>query len=155
MPAPSPRMHGTSHAPGGPDPIPGGGSSLEWEDVGLPVAPTESIAQTLMAFSFNGPRNVANGTLPWRAPTPLRLDLVLVDLGTAPAGGNLTVRLMRNGASIGTLALAPGATSGSFVPTVAAITSGDVFKVDVTSVGVAPNPGADLVVQLYGVWLAP
>jgi hypothetical protein len=39
MAAPTPRMHGLTHTPGGPDPIPGigAGGALEWEDVGIPA----------------------------------------------------------------------------------------------------------------------
>lgn len=131
-----------------------------WADHGVLVKSgstvTQARPQTLQTFSFAGPRIVANGTLPWRVPAPITLQSVLVDLGAAPGGSGLGVRVMRSvggGAptSIGSVVIGAGGTSNSFVPTVTAINANDRITVDVTGVG-SSSPGSDLVVQFYGKW---
>lgn len=69
--APTPRMHGLTHVPGGPDPIPGlngGGGALEWSDVG---------ALTTIVYGLES--CTPSGTLNERTTTP-------VGSGTGPYG---------------------------------------------------------------------
>ena len=100
----------------------------------------------IVAYSVSGELEIADGGLRYYALADGTITLVYVSVGTAPSGSGVTVRVNRNGSSIGTTTIAAGANTNSFAPAAAYVT-GDYFTVDVTAVG-SSGPGADLVVEL-------
>lgn len=100
-----------------------------------------------MPFSLYGPLAVSNGQLPWEAQKAGSFALVHARVGVAPTGSAVTVRVNKNGSAMGSLTIAAGSLSGSFVPSTPAFVIGDVFTVDITAIG-STNPGASLVVQM-------
>ena len=138
MAQPRPRMHGVEHGHGGPDVV-----RIAWESDGAAGAAFVKA----MPFSINGVLAVGNGVLRWYPLADGTLAGVHCAVGVAPTGSGVTVRLKKNGASVGTGTIAAGAFTTTFVPSPAGYVVGDYFTVDVTAVG-STTPGTGLVVQL-------
>jgi hypothetical protein len=103
-----------------------------------------------MAYSFDGPLTVGNGSLRWYPRKSGAITEVHAVVDGAPAGSELTIRVRKNKAiTIGTIHIAPAGNVDSFVPTPGTYVLGDYFTVDIVAVG-SGAPGADLVVQIVG-----
>jgi hypothetical protein len=120
----------------------GGGSILDvFESNQLPLAPRTA---GVIPYAFAGSLSVVNGGLRWYAPADGSITLVHASVGTAPSGSGTTVRVNRNGSSIGSVTISAGNYSASFVPGSPGFSAGDYFTVDVTAAGGA----SDLVVHI-------
>lgn len=111
------------------------------------------LIQVNRAFGFYiaGTPSVAND-LGWNPTSPQAMTAVKMwaKCKTAPTGADLIVRVynVTDGAIVATCTIAAGATTGNNASmTTAAITAGDVLRVDVTQVG-STVPGADISVIL-------
>ena len=104
-------------------------------------------AAEVIPYSVSGALTAHDGGLRFYALAGGRIRQVHVSVGTAPAGSGLTVRINRNGSSIGTVTIAAGDHTATFTPSPAGYSAGDYFTVDITAVG-SSTAGSDLVVEL-------
>ena len=104
-----------------------------------------------MVYSMDGLLVVAPGTLRWYPRKGGSFTEAHCALGVPSAGSSVGVRMNKNGVSVGSTTIGPGLFTSSFVPTPASFSLGDYFTVDVTQIG-SGSPGADLVVQLSGLF---
>lgn len=111
----------------------------------LPFTPAET---ELRVYSLAGVRSIANGTFNWWPAKDGTLTFVQIGVSTPPTGAGLTVRINLNGTSVGTVTIAAGANTATFVPSTTAFAALDHLSVDVT----AANGGADLEVQFWGAY---
>jgi hypothetical protein len=114
------------------------------------VAPPSSANPIyLEAIVKPGAAAVANNIMPpgFRVPADCTLKALYVNVGTAPTGSGLTVRIKRAGSSLTTATVAAGATSGSSTGLSTALTAGDILTVDITAIGSAVA-GSDVLVTV-------
>lgn len=102
-------------------------------------------------FYIAGTPSVAND-LGWNPVAPQAMTAVKIwaKCKTAPTGADLIARVynVTDGTVVATVTIAAGATTGNNASmTTAAITAGDVLRVDVTQIG-STVPGADISVIL-------
>lgn len=128
-----PVLHGRDHVAGGADPIPGLGTTGGFETL----------------FNVAGALSTLTGNMRWYARFDGEITEVYVSVGTAPTGSGTTVRLNKNGSSLGTVTIAAGSNTNSFTPASPTFVIGDYFTVDITAVG-STTPGSDLDVQIIG-----
>lgn len=105
----------------------------------------------LQTFNASGTLQPFTGASKWHAPYAGALDLIHVGLGTAPTGGSVAFQANRNGSSIGTVSIAAGTLTGTFIPTIGTFSSGDYFSFDQTSGGTALG-AKNLASQFWGHW---
>lgn len=105
----------------------------------------------LMLYSIAGPRIVANGDFPWVVPVQCTVDHIRASSSPGPTGAGLTVRVNRNGGSVGTVTIAAGGTTNTMTLADPTIDAGDTFTVDVTAIG-STTPGSNVAVQWIGRW---
>lgn len=124
------QLHGANHA--SVDPIPG-------------VVTT----YLLETFNASGTLSTFTGVAPWYPQSAGAVERVHVGLGVAPTGGSIAVKVNLNGSNFGTLTIASGTLTGSFVPAAPAFARDDRFTVDQTS-GSTTLGAKALVLQLWG-----
>jgi hypothetical protein len=132
---PKPKAHSGDHDHDGPDP-----TRIQYENTGTGIEDGGGDVDVI-PYSISGPLTVTDGTLRWYALTAGTILQVFASAGT----GGLTVRVNRNGASIGTATIPAGSNTAAFTPASPDYTAGDYFTVDVTAAGTG---AADLVVEL-------
>lgn len=94
-----------------------------------------------------GPLVVYNGTLRWYAPFALNISTVVGRLVTA-ADSTVSISVLKNGTSAGTINFAASATTSSSYTTGISMAAGDYITINVTSVGSTAYPGSNLYLQL-------
>ena len=94
-----------------------------------------------------GPLVVYNGTLRWYAPFALNISTVIGRLVTA-ADSTVSIAVLKNGTSAGTINFAASATTSSSYTTGISMAAGDYITINVTSVGSTSYPGGNLYLQL-------
>ena len=94
-----------------------------------------------------GPLVVYNGTLRWYAPFALNISTVIGRLVTA-ADSTVSISVLKNGTSAGTINFAASATTSSSYTTGISMAAGDYITINVTSVGSTSYPGSNLYLQL-------
>ena len=67
-------------------------------------------------YCVSGALTVANGDLRWYARAKGSIAKVHAAIGTAPAGSGVTVRVNKNGTSLGTCTIAAGGHTATFIP---------------------------------------
>ena len=90
---------------------------------------------------------VYNGTLRWYAPFALNISTVIGRLVTA-ADSTVSISVLKNGTSAGTINFAASATTSSAYTTGISMAAGDYITINVTSVGSTSYPGSNLYLQL-------
>ena len=106
---------------------------------------------TLQSYYRDGAATVASGVARWYPPNSCTINKIHVGVGVAPVGSGLTVRVNRNGASIGTVTVVAGTFTATFVPTVTTFVLGDYITVDITAIG-STTAGSAVLVQFFGKW---
>lgn len=103
----------------------------------------------LEAIVKAGTAAVGNDLMPpgFRVPAATTLRAVYVNVGTAPTGSGLTVRIKRGGSTLSTVTVAASATSGSDTGLAIALAKGDLLTTDITAVG-STVAGSDVLVTI-------
>lgn len=94
-----------------------------------------------------GPLVIYNGTLRWYAPFALSISKVIGRLVTA-ADDTVTINVLKNGTTAGTINFAASATTSSAYTTGISMATGDYITINVTDIGSIVNPGSNLYLQL-------
>ena len=108
---------------------------------------------TEINMSYAGTLAVVTGKIRWYASKSYSISKVMISVGTAPTGSDLTVDVKKNGTTIFTTSSKrPKIAAGGFfdesdTPDVTSLIAGDYLTVDIVTVG-STIPGENLGVQI-------
>lgn len=120
----------------------------------LPLANLPQLALTLPSFTQSGALSVTTGTIRLPIDGIYAITGVRLMVGTAPAGADIIVDILKNGSTIFTtsgnrprITAASNAGGPGAAPDVTALAAGDYLTVNIAQVG-STTPGSDLVVSV-------
>jgi|SaaInlV_125m_DNA_1040241.scaffolds.fasta_scaffold06032_8 hypothetical protein len=97
-------------------------------------------------YRYNGILYPQNGSAKLYMTSTTTLNEVIANLEIAPSGGDVDLRLNKNGSSAATLTIADSSTTTTITPNISFV-SGDYITVDITSVGTS-TAGTNLYMAL-------
>lgn len=90
-----------------------------------------------------GELSIMTGTVRWYVPSDITVEKIIANLGEAPVGSNINIRLNKNGVSFHTISVLENVTQNTSNNLNLTANEGDYFTVDITGVG-SSTAGSDL-----------
>jgi hypothetical protein len=108
----------------------------------VPIRAGEEPTQYVQ-LNQSGELPITTGTVRWYVPSDITVEKIIANLGEAPVGSNINIRLNKNGVSFHTISVPENVTQNTSNNLNLTANEGDYFTVDITGVG-SSTAGSDL-----------